>query len=53
MGRQEIVSFVFRNPVSAGSHLLWCLLGVYLTGLLWRLGRGDRVKPVRFPELLA
>jgi hemolysin III len=44
MPGNEIVSFGFRNPVSAGSHLLWFLLGVYLTGLLWRLGRGDRLR---------
>jgi hemolysin III len=44
MGREEIRSFVFRNPVSAGTHLLWCLLGIYVTGLLWRLARGDRVR---------
>ena len=44
MARDEIVSFIFRNPVSAGTHLLWCLLAVYVTGLLWRLSRGDRVR---------
>ncbi len=44
MARDEIVSFIFRNPVSAGTHLLWCLLAVYITGLLWRLSRGDRVR---------
>jgi hemolysin III len=44
MGRDEIVSFIFRNPVSAGSHLLWCVLAVYITGLLWRLSRGDRLR---------
>jgi hemolysin III len=42
--RDEIVSFVFRNPVSAGTHLLWCILGVYVTALLWRLSRGDRLR---------
>jgi hemolysin III len=35
---------VFRNPVSAGTHLLWCLWGIYLTALLWRLTRGDRTR---------
>ncbi len=40
--RDEIVSFIFRNPVSAGTHLLWCILGIYITALLWRLSRGDR-----------
>jgi hemolysin III len=42
--RDEIVSFIFRNPVSAGTHLLWCILGAYITGLLWRLSRGDRLR---------
>lgn len=42
--RDEIVSFIFRNPVSAGSHLLWCVLGIYITALLWRLSRGDRLR---------
>lgn len=37
----QIHSFIFRNPVSAGTHLLWCLLGAYITALLWRLSRGD------------
>ncbi len=40
----EIVPFVFRNPVSASTHLLWCALGAYLTALFWRLSRGDRVR---------
>jgi hemolysin III len=40
----EIVGFIFRNPVSAGTHLLWCILGVYITALLWRLSRGDRLR---------
>ena len=44
MARDEIVSFIFRNPVSASTHLLWCLLAVYITGLLWRLSRGDRIR---------
>jgi hemolysin III len=46
MARDEIVSFVFRNPVSAGTHLMWCVLGVYVTGLLWRLSRGDRLRQI-------
>ena len=37
----EIVSFIFRDPVSAVTHLLWCMLGMYITALLWRLSRGD------------
>lgn len=44
MGRDEIVSFIFRNPVSASTHLLWCALAIYITGLLWRLSRGDRLR---------
>jgi hemolysin III len=40
----EIVSFIFRNPVSAGTHFLWCVLGIYITALLWRLSRGDRLR---------
>lgn len=42
--RSETVSFIFRNPVSAGTHLLWCVLGLYITALLWRLSRGDRLR---------
>jgi hemolysin III len=42
--QDEIVSFIFRNPVSAVTHLLWCLLGMYITALLWRLSRGDRLR---------
>jgi hemolysin III len=41
---EEIKSFVLRNPVSAGTHLLWCAWAVYVTGLLWRLCRGDRLR---------
>jgi hemolysin III len=40
----EISQFIFRNPVSAGTHLLWCILGMYITALLWRLSRGDRLR---------
>jgi hemolysin III len=42
--RSDIIPFVFRNPVSASTHLLWCVLGAYLTGILWKLCRGDRVR---------
>jgi hemolysin III len=42
----EITPFIFRNPVSAGTHLLWCILGVYITALLWRLCRGDRLRQI-------
>ena len=42
--QQDISPFVFRNPVSASTHLLWCVFGAYITGILWRLSRGDRVR---------
>ena len=29
--------FLFREPVSAGLHLFWCLWSVYTAALLWRL----------------
>ena len=44
MDTVEVSPFVFRNPVSAGTHLLWCLWAVFVTGLLWRLARGDRLR---------
>jgi hemolysin III len=44
VGPSETIPYVFRNPVSAGTHLSWCLFGVYVTGLLWRLARGDRAR---------
>jgi hemolysin III len=44
MGTLDVSPFVFRNPVSAGTHLLWCLWAVFVTGLLWRLARGDRLR---------
>jgi hemolysin III len=40
----EIVAFIFRNPVSAVTHLSWCVLGIYVTALLWRLNRGNRLR---------
>ncbi len=40
--QQDIQAFILRNPVSAATHLLWCLWAVYATALLWRLARGDR-----------
>jgi hemolysin III len=46
MPHGEIYPFVFRNPVSASTHLLWAFWGVYLTGLLWKLTRGDRARQV-------
>jgi hemolysin III len=39
-----IYPFIFRTPVSACTHLLWCVLGMYVTAILWRLARGDRVR---------
>jgi hemolysin III len=44
MPNAEIQPFVFRNPVSAGTHLFWFLWALPLTLLLWRLARGDRVR---------
>jgi hemolysin III len=44
MHPDEITYFVFRNPVSAGTHLLWCAWGVFVTLFLWRLARGDRIR---------
>lgn len=40
----DVIPFFFRNPVSAGTHLVWCLFAAYCTGILWRLARGDRVR---------
>jgi hemolysin III len=40
--QDDIRAFVLRDPVSAGTHLLWCLWAAYATALLWRLARGDR-----------
>jgi hemolysin III len=34
----------FREPVSAWTHLIWLLLSLPGTWLLWRLSRGDRLK---------
>ena len=33
-----------REPFSAWSHAMWLLLSLPATVLLWRLGRGDRLK---------
>src|SRR5436305_12144082 len=38
----EILPFVLRNPVSSLTHLGWCLWAVWVTGLLWKLARGNR-----------
>jgi hemolysin III len=42
--QSDTIPFLFRNPVSASTHLLWCVFGAYVTGILWRLTRGDRVR---------
>jgi hemolysin III len=44
MHQYDIIPFVFRNPVSALTHLSWCVLGAYITAIFWRLSRGDRVR---------
>lgn len=44
MVQKDIISYGFRDPVSALTHLFWCLFAIYLTSLLWRLARGDRVR---------
>jgi hemolysin III len=36
----------FREPVSAWSHLVWLVLSLPATLLLWRLSRGDRLKRI-------
>jgi hemolysin III len=42
MPATEATAFVFRNPVSAGTHLLWCAFSFFATAMLWRLAHGDR-----------
>jgi hemolysin III len=42
MKADGVYPFIFRDPLSAGLHLIWCLWSVYTAGLLWRLSRGDR-----------
>ena len=44
MGATEIAGFPLRNPVSAGTHLLWCALGIFLTALLWKLTGGCKLR---------
>jgi hemolysin III len=39
---ENVKAFILRNPVSAATHLLWCLWAMYTAALLWRLCRGDR-----------
>jgi hemolysin III len=38
----------FREPVSSWTHCAWLLLALPATLLLWRAGRGDRLKQVGF-----
>lgn len=42
MPAYEVSEYVFRNPVSASTHLLWCAFSVFATAFMWRLARGDR-----------
>jgi hemolysin III len=44
MASAEVYPFLLRNPVSAGTHLLWCLWSCYAAALLWRLARGDLLR---------
>jgi hemolysin III len=44
MGPHEILRCPLRNPVSAATHLFTCLIAFYVTALLWRLTRGDRLR---------
>jgi hemolysin III len=37
---------IFREPMSAWTHFLWLLLALPGTWLLWRRGRGDRLKQI-------
>jgi hemolysin III len=39
MPTEPIQPLLFRHPVSAGSHLLFCLWAVYATVLMYHLGR--------------
>jgi hemolysin III len=40
----DIHPFLLRHPVSAATHLLWCLWALYATALLWRLAGRDRLR---------
>jgi hemolysin III len=44
MPPQAIHPFLLRHPVSAATHLFWCLWSAYAAALLWRLARGDRLR---------
>lgn len=46
MPLEPVYPLFFRNPVSAATHMLWCVWGLYMTALLWRLCRGDRLRQV-------
>ncbi len=43
-GAIEIPGWALRNPISAGTHLFWALVAIYVTALFWRLTRGDRLR---------
>src|SRR5581483_713518 len=44
MPLEPVYPYFLRNPVSAGTHLFWCLWSAYVAALLWRLCRGDRFR---------
>jgi hemolysin III len=44
MPPDQVACCVLRNPVSAGTHLVWCAWAVFVALFLWRLARGDRYR---------
>jgi hemolysin III len=44
MPTDPIQPFLFRHPVSAGTHLLFCAWAIYATALLRRLCASDRLR---------
>ena len=44
MPPDPIHPYLFRNPVSAGTHLLFCAWAVFVTGVLRRLVRFDAAR---------
>jgi hemolysin III len=44
MGAREILQCPLRDPVSAATHLFWCVPAFFFTALLLRLARGDRLR---------
>jgi hemolysin III len=40
----DVDVFILRNPVSALTHLFWCVWALFMTLLLWKLARGDRLR---------